>query len=328
MTRWLGMALVGAVGIGSLLAGCGGGGNTDGGDMDASDMGASTPCADGFVPPDPDAAVTTCYRATTCDGGAFCPAVVQNNPMRPIFRITQLAPRRPATLATPALTAVLNPAIAQGRFGWGIVLDLTAMTIRTGALQPGVMPQMGTGLLGATFQFYNGNALMLDGGAGSPTRWDPIMGSITVMGDNVSTPMPVGQITVPAFDEMTGALLTELPIRNARLTSVRMTSDHNCIGLGRATFNSCQASAWVMLDPTMMPYGTIEGDLSVDDAMNVTVQNLGQLYQILVGGAPCVANPMGMGCTPPDTAIGGSTTPNAWHLVSDFTAVSANISGQ
>jgi hypothetical protein len=208
------------------------------------------------------------------------------------------------------------------------VLDVAGNSIRTGALQPGVMPQPGTGLLASTFQFYNNNALASDAGLTGNDRWNPITAPAMLTGETFST-TAVARIVVPTFDQATGALLTELPIHNIRLVNVAMNTSRGCIGFGRATFNSCSQRAFVVTDPTTsMPYGSIEGDFVADEARSIMVTGLGSLYNILVGGSTCATvPPTGMNCTPPDTMVDGATTPNAWHVVADFAAVGTNISG-
>src|SRR4051812_29126268 len=114
--------------------GCSGGGTDDGGTDAATDMGtdSSAPC-DGFVPQDMDASMPTCYRAATCDNSAFCPSQVTNDPMHPKFVIAQIDVLTPAVLGPRMpVGSILNNAIVQGKFFWGIDLDLTANTIRTG----------------------------------------------------------------------------------------------------------------------------------------------------------------------------------------------------
>jgi hypothetical protein len=324
MNRAFGLGLIAA----ALAAGCGSGGTPDGSNgSDASSDAQDAACVDGFLALTPGAS-DNCYHATTCDGGPFCPAVVRNDPNTPKFRITQIDARRPAALANPILSFTLNSAVAGGTFGWGIVLDFSAMSISTGALRQGVSAQPGTGILGAHFDFYHGDA---DPTGGPSDRWDPVTANI-VLGNLSFSSSTVSLVTVPAYSPQTGLLFTEFPIHNASVHDVQLTSGLDCIGWAKGQgFNSCSPSQWITRsDPTgANSAGVLEGDISVADARNVTVLNVGPLCDVLSGTMNCMGEPETWH-NPPDVRVdrmpvGTGAPADAWHLVADFAAVSADI---
>jgi hypothetical protein len=287
----------------------GGGGGDGGSCMD-------TPAGDGG----------NCYRQTRCDMQPFCPNLVTNSAMAPNFVITQIDLTRPASLAsTSPVGRLLNTAIVGGTAFWGISLNITsatAGTIRTGALQQGPMPGLGTGFYNSTFHYFNGMAPM----PGAATRWDPVMGNIMLMGETFSSDT-IASMTIPLYNDADHSLLAELPLRNAHMRNVTLTSMRNCIGLANPAFNSCLSNnRWNTTDPTtMMPAGILEGDMTVEDARSVTIPSLSTNLCSVIAGADCtmVTDPT-MWQNPPDTMVNG-TTNNAWHISGAFTAVAATI---
>lgn len=286
------------------------------------------------------------FRAQSCNMMPFCPALVTNNPMRPNFILTQIDIQTPSVLqASGPIGSLLNSAIVQGTFFWGISLDFTAMTIRTGALNNGVQPQPNNGFLSSNFGYINGTAPMIAGDPMSPRRWDPVSGTITVQGDTVTSNM-VSVIRVPVYDATDPTMvLTELPLRNLRMSNVRLSSNRNCVGTvgsarSRFTFNTCGSNLWQTQDTTMMPYSQLDGDMTIADARSVVVASLHQDLCRLLAGADCAMTPQAMwtGAQPDrlvDMATGSSSTMcgnasgmtpcNAWHLNARFAAVAANI---
>jgi hypothetical protein len=319
------MGLVAALAMGG--AACNGGGTTDTGPADTGPADSGAPCDDSGLVPMPGVDAGACYRAQPCDMNPFCPNVVTNDPMHPQFLIQQIDVSQPASLTSPALRHILNGALVSGSFGWGIKLDLTTNMITTGSLQPGVMPQNGTGLFNSTFSFINGTA----SDAGAANRWDPVMSSVTLMGDTFSTGM-ISLITTPVYDSANpGSVLTELPLRDARMHDVVMTSMRNCIGqaLGNHPFSSCVDGRWITSgnpDGGMgTPSGVLEANITIADAMNVQITQLSTTLCNLLAGSMCDSTPQAMWMHPPDSMSGTTTMNNAWHLVAYFAAVSTHI---
>ena len=309
--------------------GCGNGGGTDTGPGDAGpvDTGGGPVCNpdSGLLEPSDDAGL--CLRATRCDSMPWCPARVVNPPMHPKFVMTKIDIQTPTSLGSGgAVGGILNGAIGDGAFFWGIDVDLTVTPnrIRTGSLGMAT-PGAGTGFLESNFAFVMGVAPAGDAGTGA-NRWDPITINATVTGDSFTTEI-APLITIPVFGtDAARMLLAELPLRNARMRDVQMGSNRNCVGLARADFNSCLARLWNTSAAPMgaMPYGVLEADLLVDDARNVPVESLMNNLCFFVAGTDCTM-PMSAWAHPPDAMINGSTTPNAWHVVANFSAVAARI---
>lgn len=310
-----------------LSTGCSNGGGNDAGTDTGTvtDTGSGQVCNQdsGFLEPSDDAGA--CYRATRCDMMPFCPARVVNPAMHPRFVMTKIDIQTPVSLGSAgAVGGILNGAIGDGAFFWGIDLDLGTMRMRTGSLGM-TTAAVGTGFLESNFTFVTGAAPTGDGGA-LANRWDPITANVTLTGESFTseiTPL----ITIPVFGtDAARMLLAELPLRNARMRDVQMGSNRNCVGLARGDFNSCLARLWNTSAGAMgaMPYGILEADLAVEDTRNVPVASLGNNLCFFVAGTDCTM-PMTAWAHPPDAMINGSATPNAWHVVANFSAVSAHI---
>jgi hypothetical protein len=326
-SSWLG--LITAFGIASAY-GCNGGNNTDVVDTDATDMGVdAVPCEDGFVPGQPDSGL--CYRAATCDNSAFCPSLHTNDPQHPEFVLSQIDVQTPAVLsATSPVGVILNTAIVEGKFFWGIQLDLAANTIRTGTVTTMGAMQPGSGWFLNDFDFLMGGAPVTD--AGTANRWDPVMGTITASGNSIST-NTIPLVTVPIYgnpdDAGHSSLLTELPLRNVSMRDVQLNSNANCIGYARSPFNSCIPRKWQTNDPmgdaSSSPYGVLEGDITVADAEGIVIVDLPMmptLCGLIAGtGSNCTDVPMSMWMTPPESTASGS----GWHLIANFAAYAVNI---
>lgn len=275
-----------------------------------------------------------CYRVTRCDNQPFCPAQVTNDPMRPSFIIQQIDIEAPASLAsTPTMpnpvAGVLNTALTNGTFFWGISFDFsgTSGMIRTGSMQQDVMPELGYGYLRATFHYMNGGAPM----PGDPNRWNPVTGTVTLDGE-VASSETIAQLVVPVYspdpppDGGSREILTELPFRNARMHSVHFTEMRNCIGLAKPQYNSCLSNnRWNTQDSAMMPSGVVEADVTIEDARNVAIPSLMTNLCNIIAGADCAMVPQDQWPTQPDRTVPPSTTPNAWHLRARFAAVAARI---
>jgi hypothetical protein len=317
MNRSWSFLLCGAL-VSSVLA-CGSDNTTpaDSGVTPPTDTG--TPPADTGMPP-ADGGARACYSETAaapvCPMRRFTPA----NPMQPAFRLTHIQITAPAVLTT--VLGVVNSAIYQGRFLWGIKLDRTANTFTTGALNPAAtqLGTVGLGLLDGSYAFYNNNA---PAAGGMPNRWDPARGMTTAMGDRLSAAMPQA-IRLPIFND-DGSISVELPLRGATLRNMLVPADGSCIGRGDlqgGAFNECR-SPWLTQDAMMMSYADLEACVTPTDAQTVTITALGgQTLCQLLSGANCTNTMMAMWPRQPDGMVDGMP---CYTLRARFAAVSANI---
>ncbi len=274
-----------------------------------------------------DSGAPNCLTQDTAD--PVCPMRRFMNTMNtPGYRLTYIQISQPAALASATLLNVVNPTIQQGAFLWGLSLDLTAMTFRTGALRVATRGTVGQGLLDGTFRFFNNDAT----GMGMPNRYNPITGPVTVANNRATTTMMPLNVLLPILNP-DGSVLTQLPLSAARMSNVQLTADRGCIGLGRpqgGRFNECR-SPWTTDDGATppVPYGQVDADITVADARNVPVSALNTTLCALIANTAFCAS---MG-TPadimmldaarrPDSMVG---TQPAWHLRAAFAAVSANI---
>jgi hypothetical protein len=272
--------------------------------------------------PPPDAGGPTPYFQCTSDN--VCPtARYTNNVMRPGYRLTYIKITAPAALASAAILSTVNPTLQRGTFLWGLQLDLTANTFRTGGLNPMfTRGTTGTGLMDGQFSFFNGN-----GPGAMPARYNPISGALTVTGDRASTAMVTTTVNIPIFSDEAGTmLLTQLPMDNARITNINLTADRGCIGLGIPTGGRYTetTSRWLTEDAMDMPYGVVDADITVDNAKMVSVTIGGSPTPLcnIISGANCVTDPMGSWARQPDSMVNGMP---AYHLRANFAAISANI---
>ena len=246
-----------------------------------------------------------------------------NNAMRPGFRLTYIKIIQPSALASAAILSTINPTLQRGTSLWGLQLDFTANTFRTGGLNPMfTRGTTGIGLMDGQFVFFNGN-----GPGAMPTRYNPISGAMTVTGDRATTASITTTVNIPLFSDAAGTmLLTELPMDNARLSNINLTADRGCIGLGipaggRYTETT---SRWLTEDVADMPYGAVDADITVENAKMVSVTIGGNPTPLcnIIPGANCMPDPMGSWARQPDAMVNGMP---AYHLRANFAAISANI---
>ena len=129
-------------------------------------VGTDTPAAGGEGGTCPRGAVVSPYMndetgcvgftARACPGamGPFCPRFVDNNPMNPRFVITQIDIQTPRTLSMgTAVGRILNDAIRNAVFSWGVDINFTTMRVRTGTLAQPINVVRGTGYYGEMMRF-------------------------------------------------------------------------------------------------------------------------------------------------------------------------------
>lgn len=271
------------------------------------------------MPATPDGGRTPFYQ---CASGPVCPSAhIANNAMSPNFRLTYLEIVQPAALANAAVQGAVNPTLQRGSFLWGLSINLTANTFKTGALNPmtRTLGNVGVGLLDGTFQYFNNNAT----GMGMPNRYDPISGALMMANNHYSTATVMGTVQLPIFND-DGSILTTLPLSNASLSSIALTADRGCIGEGRpqgGRFTET-SSPWNTTDDANMPYGTVDADITVEAArtVNVTLGGMAVPLCDLLAGAACST---AMGTWPNQPMMVGGMP--SYHLKANFAAVAANI---
>lgn len=265
-----------------------------------------------------------------CADGPICPPErFANRVMSPGYRITYLNVREPAALANPLLLAVINSAVKEGRFLWGIAFDLTAVTFRSGALNPdtSTFGSVGFGLLDGSFRFFNGDADPL---GGPRARFDPGAGSGSRALDRFSTSTLDATVRFPIY--ATGErdrLLTQLPLENLRFTAVQLTSDRGCVGLGSPISGRYTetTSNWLTSDGCE-PYGVMEADITVADSRAIMVNLVagGSPTPLcdLLSGNPCATTSRPWAREPTMGTVRGAPA-EVYHLRAEFAAVSANL---
>ncbi len=280
---------------------------------------------------------TTCAPPVASDGGVVpyyqctndnvCPSGrYTNSATTPGYRLTYLRVIQPTALASAAIGSIINPTLASGAFLWGIRLDTTSNTFRTGGLHPSIVRgTTGIGLMDGQFAFFDGNGPTA--GGRSPDRYDPIAGTLSVTGDRFSTVAATTTIRIPIFTNATGTtLFTELPLDNARIVDAQLTADRGCVGLGIPSGSRYTetTSRWLTEDIADRPYGTVDADVSVANARLVNVDIGGTVTTLcnLIAGSDCATVAMGSWVRQPDSTIGGAP---AYHLRANFAAISANI---
>jgi len=281
------------------------------------------------------------FQATPCNSAdtEFCPRFRNNDMNNPKFVLTQIDIYQPSSLLpTSAVGRLLNTSVRNAAFSWGIALDLTANTIRTGTIRQPVMRRVGTGYYAETLNFVMNEAPVM--GMLTADRWNPVTAPVTVMGNTVGMPtgMTVPVITIPVYDETDRTmLLTELPLRDARISDLRLTANRNCIGTAFAMFNSCGPSNnrwYTSSDNTVngTPNGILEAKLTFEDTLNIQVVSLNMPLCNIIARSPCRDAMTNMPVDPttltvaPDTTVmvGGMPKP-AWTLRAYVAGVAANI---
>ena len=321
--------------LAASMAACGSSGTTTDAGTTPTDTGStptdsSTPTDAACSPPAAgDGGVVPYYQ---CASDNLCPTThFTNDAMHPGFRLTYIQITAPAALASAAILSVINPTLQGGTFLWGLQMDLTAGTFRTGGLNPTATTRghVGLGLLDGQFAFYHGN--FAGGDAGTPTAFDPVSGMITVAGAaparTASTSTAATTVNIPIFtDTSATTLLTQLPLDNAHITTVQLNGDLACVGLGQPSGGRFteSTSRWLTSDTMDHPYGTVEADITVDHAKTVSVVIGGNPVPLcnLIAGANCASDPQSGWAHQPDSMVG---TAPAYHLRANFAAVSAQI---
>lgn len=258
-----------------------------------------------------------------CSTAGVCPrARVRNDMTRPAWRITYLRPVSPSGIANAAVEDAVNSRMQAGTFLWGLSFDLDAGTVRTGGFNPATrtLGATGLGLLDGQYRYFNRDAA----GMGDAARYDSISSTVTVTNGRATSGMFMGTVRLPVFNP-DGSLFTVLPLTNLRLIAVKLAADRGCIGEGRPHDGRFaeHASVWNTVDDMGSPYGTVEADITAEEAraVNVSIGTTVVPLCDLLAGSACT-NPMEMWPKQPDTMVNAMP---AWRLRADFAAVSATV---
>lgn len=290
--------------------------------MDVTPVTDVLPPADVVAVVDRPDAPPLCY---TQEGTApLCPVVTvaQADPMRPSFRVTHLRMAAPVAFSSAILSGTFNGAIHAGGFLLGLTFDLSTNVVRAGALNPQTSARgsVGQGLFDGTFRHYSRNAPAV---GGATARWDPVYSSVAASGDRASTGVFTETLRLPIFDT-SGTIITELPLDIARFSTVQLTPDRRCIGLGAPSggrFNEC-TSGWQTADGATTPYGRIQAIITVAAARQVQVVPLMTTLCDLLSGSNCETMPQTVWARQPDAMAGGQP---GYSFSAEFAAVSARV---
>jgi hypothetical protein len=280
------------------------------------------------------------FTATPCTAGdmEFCPRFRNNDMNTPKFVLTQIDVYQPQSLQPNSpVGRLLNTSIRNAAFAWGVALDFTGNQIRTGTLRQPITRQVGTGYFAESLNFVMDEAPMAGGPVG---RWNPVTAAIVNAGGTVgmAAGVIVPLLTIPVFDEDNRAMLTtELPLRDARISALRLTANRNCIGTAFANFNSCvgNTNRWnTSSDNTAMgtPNGVLEAKLTFEDTLAIQVVSLNQPLCNFIGGSPCrdamtmtTVDPTTLRFPPDSTAMVNGMAKPAWTMRAFIAGVAANI---
>lgn len=299
-----------------------------------------------------DSGMTTDTPATCADAGpgcysacggtpGSCPSVaVDNVAGNPSFRLTQIEITAPTALASAVVGGIINPALGAGTFLWGMTFNTTANTFRSGALNiaPTALTRgtIGRGLFDGTFQYYAMNA---PAAAGMNNAWDPVSGPTMTAGGVITAPQVMTTVRIPIFTQNATVptqfdLLTTLPLSNPRFHDIHVSADNKCIGGARFTgnpgrFNECAATQWCTRTDCSTsgatPTGVVEADITVAAARGIQLTTLPGMPTLctFISGSDCTMGEPSTWMRPPDAMVDGMP---AFHLIANFSAVSARIS--
>ena len=274
---------------------------TDGAGGDATVAGCMPPA---LAPMPEDMSGACCYRVSN-----------EDRLDAPELRLAALVLSAPASVRNVVIDALLRDYLDGELMNWMVSLTITGSTVTmtTGA---------GERHADGTFSFIVGDAP----GPGDPNRWDPLTATGSISGETFSTAPIRDTLTVPVQD-VDGGVLAELPLRDATLVSATLSEGRTCIGT-RAPRSYRTGD------------GTIEGYMTVADAMNVTLDTdslMATFCDVLRGqptaGTNC-AEPRSTWTVPPDStcdasgcSMGGCTPDvcNAWRITAELAAHGVEI---
>jgi hypothetical protein len=190
------------------------------------------------------------------------------------FRMRRLNVADPEALASPFIQdTVINSGIdldepacgesGKGLFTWLLEVDTAANTLRTGGAPPSKDP-IGEGFCFATFEL-NG------------TKVEPETSKIELSSDGTFRTLDPLRINIPIFlsEELSSAIL--LPIQDARLERVTLSSDGkgtNCIGAFNAAALDPSCTEDRDLCSKWTTAGSLAGFMTLEDADGVKIHDL------------------------------------------------------
>jgi hypothetical protein len=312
-------ALLALVSFGAM--GCDGGGGTDAG-MDAGPEIDSGPvvvgCPTSDTPAPEEQMGPCCWRTSNMD---------EPRRSEPEMRLQYIELVEPtgSMLTTDTLGRILNRAMQLEDFNW-----LFRVTGADGDGPVEIITGFGRREADGTYAFSDGmDPDMAD--------WCPVSIGATLTGETIASEALPGSITVPVFDDVTGALSVELTLRNLTIEEATWTEDRSCVGSRLRPFTYTPAgvlSAFIEVEPSRVGMvmvgatvnttvcGVIAGSLNDPDYCDQD-QSLWQTKpDSLCDGAGCTQNSAGMtDVCDPDTDC------NAWHLVGNFAAAGVEVTG-
>ena len=311
---FLGMAIAG------LAFGCGDDDGVDPVDSGTSDSGGgetdSGPPEDGAVPvancpdgqPDQEGLMGgCCYRAANTGDRAAAPE----------FRVAGLVISAPGSLSNILIAGALQNALDEERGNWVMRIEGAdadgEITITTG---------YGARNEDATFSFTMDAAPA----PGEPGRWNPVSGTGTLTGEEITVPAIPAGFTVPIFED--GELSLELPLQALEITSLEMSENRSCVG--------SRGPARYVTGGSLSTFITVEAA----KARRVEIPPISNSMCNLIAGmssfeGDCDERPQAEWMVPPNstcnedgTCTAGGCAPadcNAWQITSDFAAQGVEI---
>lgn len=296
------------------LAGCGGStpSSTDAGVT--TDAPVTLMCPTAMVPDPDQQTLPCCYRASQADQLAS-----------PEARLRYLDINAPAAspLATPTVIDLLNGSLQREVFNWLFRVEGAdgdgAITITTG---------VGRRAADGTYAFSTGAA------GGDPDSYLPVTLDGTITGEEISTGVLDGTITVPIFDDTGTTLQFELKLHSLQVEGVTLSNDRSCIGSLLNARGRFQTAA------------TLSGYILVSEARESPINVpgvMGTLCGVVAGSVTsatyCDDNAQASWTVPPDSlcdmtgcrldpgdgTVCTDATCNAWRLEADFAAVGVDV---
>lgn len=187
------------------------------------------------------------------------------------FRFRRLNIAAPAALSAPFIqNIVVNAGIdlddkacaesGKGLFSWIMRVDKSAQTILTGGAPPSSDP-LGAGFCFARFTTAQGTTVA------------PVTIPIETVGGTFKT-TTLANVNIPIFlsEELSSAIV--LPIRDARIEGVTISSDGNCVGRFNAIALDPSCAEDRDLCPKWTTAGALGGFITLEEADSVTILDL------------------------------------------------------
>ena len=199
------------------------------------------------------------------------------------LRVAHLTLTAPKVFAQGAVKSIFDGSTAEslgqcnlqgsGMFNWLLRFDTEAGTLTTGAARPVSDPFSGYTFMDETITLGATSFAIAPVTLSAPV--DAACGLTSTAGD----------VRLPFFGNLSGTMLTILPLRSLRFFNTHLTPDHNCIGafnaFGLSPANGCAPDA---THPAFLDGGQLEAFISLEDADAVLVPPLGESLCLLLTG--------------------------------------------